>query len=309
MITKEAQDRIMFSNTQYFFNSARNGFEYLLSKLVTDKSKKILMPGYIGESPKEGSGVFDPIRKLNLSYEFYKLKPDLSVDTDDFFYKIKNNNIKVALIIHYFGFPQKDIELIATKCKELDILLIEDCAHSLQSSFNFIRLGNFGDFSFNSIHKLLATQDGGILQINDRKFISLFSDVNENMSKDTMEIYLNTDIIQTSLLRRKNYNSYLDKLNYNSNLFEILYPELNEGVIPLNFPILIKNYNREKYYYELIDKGVITVSLYYQMISEILKENFPLSYDISNRILNLPVHQDITEADIEKIVSVLNNDH
>lgn len=306
MITKEAEDKRMFINTQYFYNSARYGFEYLLSKLFTDKSQKILMPGYIGESAKEGSGVFDPIRNLNLNFEFYRLNSNLSIDIDDFTNKIKNNNIKVALIIHYFGFPQKDIQCIVNQCKELNVLLIEDCAHSLHSSFQSTKLGNFGDFSFSSIHKLIATQDGGILQINNEKYLSLISKSSENISEDTLDVYRNTDVIQTSLIRRKNYNLYLDKLNSQSGLFDILYAKLEEGVVPLNFPILIKNYSREKYYYELIDKGIITVSLYYSMISELSKAEFPISYDISSKILNLPVHQDITESDIDQIVKVLN---
>ena len=110
--------------------------------------------------------------------------------------------------------------------------------------------------------------------------------------------YVRTDFETVSSIRRENYNRYLEALSWGSHYFDMLFPELPYGVVPLNFPIIVKNYNREKLYYELIDKGVITVSLYYQMIAELRKEDFGISYSISNAILNFPVHQDIDAEDV-----------
>ena len=41
-----------------------------------------------------------------------------------------------------------------------------------------------------------------------------------------------------------------------------------------------------------------TVSLYYQLIKELNIEDFPISFNVSKEILNLPVHQDIEFEDI-----------
>lgn len=48
-----------------------------------------------------------------------------------------------------------------------------------------------------------------------------------------------------------------------------------------------------------INKKIETTSLYYRIIEQIDRKKFPVSYYISNHILNLPIHQDITIKDIE----------
>jgi len=301
MITKEASIKTQCCKKQLFFDSARRGFEYLLKKIMTDVSSVILMPGYIGESVREGSGVFDPIRHTKVKYEFYKLNKDLSVNMADFRVRIEQPNVKAVLLIHYLGFPQKSLCDIVELCKKRGIILIEDCAHTFTSSFNGKRLGEFGDFSFFSIHKIVPTRAGGILQINNEEYDSLFDLAVENIDSSDLSQLIRTDLEAVSSIRRGNYNRYLDILSWNSPYFDILLPELPSGVVPLNFPIIIKNYSREKLYFELIDRGVITVSLYYQMIAELPKEEFAHSYSISNSILNLPVHQDIDADDIALI--------
>lgn len=276
----------------------------MLKGIMTDESSVILMPGYIGESVREGSGVFDPIRHTGTRYVFYKLNHDLSVNMADFREKIKFPNVKAVLLIHYFGFPQVDVTEIAVLCKKNGILLLEDCAHSLDSRHCGRRLGEFGDFSFFSIHKIVPTKAGGILQINNEEYGSLFDAAIEDIAPADLAQFARTDLEKVSSIRRNNYNRYLDLFD-RSSPFEILFTELPTGVVPLNFPILVKNYSREKLYYELIERGVITVSLYYQMIAELPKEEFCISYSISNSILNLPVHQDIQFEDIEEIVQQL----
>ncbi len=301
MITKEASIKTNCCKKQLFFDSARRGFEYLLEKIMIDESSVILMPGYIGESVREGSGVFDPIRHTKMNYMFYKLNRDLSIDMEDFVVKIKSPNIKAVLLIHYFGFPQANLCDIVDLCKKRGVILIEDCAHTITSNFNGRRLGEFGDFSFFSIHKIVPSRAGGILQINNEEYNSLFDLSVENIESSDLSQFIRTDLDAVSSIRRENYKRYLDALSWSSPYFDILYPTLQSGVVPLNFPIIIKNYGREKLYFELIDKGVITVSLYYQMIAELPKEEFTLSYSISNSILNLPVHQDIDANDIDLI--------
>tara|TARA_B110001450_G_C17442478_1_gene408502 strand:+ start:324 stop:551 length:228 start_codon:yes stop_codon:yes gene_type:complete len=62
---------------------------------------------------------------------------------------------------------------------------------------------------------------------------------------------------------------------------------------PLNFPIIVKNNLREKLYFFLISEGVETCAMWYELAPEINKNKFPLSYNISNSILNLSTHHDL----------------
>ena len=86
-----------------------------------------------------------------------------------------------------------------------------------------------------------------------------------------------------------------------------MFPELEEGIVPINFPIRVKNYSREKMYFQLMEDGIPLVSLYYQMVEELPREGFPVSYNISDSILNMPTHQCINKNDVLTIVDALNH--
>ena len=306
MITKEAKDKKKCVFQEFFFDSARMGFEYILKNLLSSDDI-ILMPAYIGQSEKEGSGVFDPIRHTHANVLFYELDEHLQVRETKLIEQLALPNIKALLLIHYFGFPQKSIFTLKAICEQRNIVLIEDCAHSLQSSIDGIKLGTIGDVALFSLHKLIATQNGGVVKINNERYASLLEQEAENISYEDLLQYSKTDISATSVLRIKNYHLYLDGLSNNSPFFDAMFPNLENGVVPLNFPILIKNYDRFTMYNELIDKGFITVSLYYRLIDELERDLYPTSFALSDTILNLPVHQDTSEEDIKRLVDCLNN--
>ena len=307
MITKGSFNKMNCAKNQLFLNSARHGFELLLKRTFKNSSDTILMPGYIGESAKEGSGVFDPIRETKVNYEFYKVNHDLSVDLDDIKEKLEHQHVKAILLIHWFGFPQKCVFELSELCKQKGIYLIEDCAHTFSSTYKGVKLGCIGDFALYSIHKILTTENGGILQVNNIGDLSMFKGDVENIDKKDLLQYAKTDMSMIAKKKLANYQTYLDALDKNSQLFDIIYPELEEGVVPNNFPVYIKNYDRFQLYNELDALGIPTVVLYYRMIEELDKKLFPISYQIADTILNLPIHQDIEKEDVLHICDVLNH--
>ena len=77
---------------------------------------------------------------------------------------------KGIMIVHLAGLPCK-INLIKKLAKKNRLFLIEDCAHSIESTYNKIPLGNFGItgcFSFYST-KNLTTGEGGMIISNNKK--------------------------------------------------------------------------------------------------------------------------------------------
>ena len=92
---------------------------------------------------------------------FYDICPDLSVDPDALRHKL-NANVKVVLVINYFGFLQPHLSEIKRMCSERGVVLIEDCAHSLLTD----GAGTAGDLSIFSYRKLLPVPDGGGLRNN-----------------------------------------------------------------------------------------------------------------------------------------------
>jgi dTDP-4-amino-4,6-dideoxygalactose transaminase len=306
MISKEATIKNNFGKSILFANSARSCFEHLLRNLTFAKDEIILMPSYIGETDTEGSGVFDPVRKTGVNYIFYELEADLSINLNDFQQKISSGKVKAVLVIHYFGFCQLQINAVKALCKKNNVFLIEDCAHSLYSLNHRMKPGSYGDFSFYSIHKLLPTTDGGFLHAKNNSVEISEIDIRKKISLETLESYCTISLEKTSEIRIKNYNYYLELLPEVSGKMSIMFPKLPKGIVPLNFPILIHSNKREKVYFKLIDAGIITCALYYRLIPEINKKIFPLSYEISEKILNLPVHQDTKKSDVLFIARNLN---
>ena len=74
---------------------------------------------------------------------------------------------KAIIVVHLYGMPAK-IEAIVTISKKYEIILIEDSAESLGSSFKAKKCGSFGDYgilSFNG-NKIITTSGGGALICN-----------------------------------------------------------------------------------------------------------------------------------------------
>ena len=66
-----------------------------------------------------------------------------------FITELENPKDCVFLLTHIGGWVNPDIKRIAKLCKEYDVILIEDCAHSLGSLLNGEHTGLFGDASPN----------------------------------------------------------------------------------------------------------------------------------------------------------------
>jgi len=59
---------------------------------------------------------------------------------------------KVLFVYHQYGFPQ-DMDKILEFAKDKNLIVIEDCAHTLNSYYKGKRLGTFGDFTIHSFSK------------------------------------------------------------------------------------------------------------------------------------------------------------
>jgi len=297
MISKKQSFNETFQKNIYFLNRGRDALAIILKILNLNQKQGILLPSYIGWSPNEGSGVFDPIETDNIYYSFYKLNRDLSPDKEDFIRKIKDKKIKAVMIIHYFGFPQSDFLCLLKICKHHNKVVIEDCAHVL---FGSSGLGSYGEYSFYSLHKFLPMDEGAILQINDN--LSYRDKIWDNISRENLLTLSKFDINKICRVRRENYEYLRTKIPTIDNV-KPFYGYLCSDVVPLNFPILVKD--RDNAYKALLEKGIETVSLYHTLIPQITKKEFPNSHWISNYILNLPIHEGITKKDIDVMVKVL----
>lgn len=72
---------------------------------------------------------------------------------------------KAVIVVHFAGYPCKDIEKIAKLCKDRGIGLIEDTAHAPGASLNGKACGTWGDFGCFSFfsNKNLSIGEGGMV--------------------------------------------------------------------------------------------------------------------------------------------------
>lgn len=304
MISKSAENPLGCSQNLLFTCNARAAWGHIIESFGDLARPRILLPSYIGYTEREGSGVFDPVKKRDAIYEFYKLNDKLEINLDEFEKIIKEKTINIALIIHYFGFCQNQMQQIKQICHSNNVVLVEDCAHAFRLNFKDETVGTYGDYSFYSIHKFIATPSGGILKVNTNKINLRPLEDSQRASRDVLEQLIKTDLKRVTEIRRQNFASYKSFLVEHAD-FEPMYYLKTEDV-PQTYPIRVKNSRRENLYFYLMENQIPTIALYYRLIDEIKENLYPESFRLSREILNLPVHQDITTGDIEIICKKIN---
>lgn len=93
----------------------------------------------------------------------------LTISPDDILKKISAQT-RAVVVVHHGG-NACYIDEIQKICHDHQLILVEDCAHSLGASFNDRLLGTFGDiacFSFNPA-KNISTGDGGMLVVQSEE--------------------------------------------------------------------------------------------------------------------------------------------
>ncbi len=290
-ITKKQELVDNYKIYSYYFDSARESFEYILTHNL--KCKTILLPAYIGYSINEGSGIFDPVKNANSKYKFYNLDINMNINLNSIYSLIDTNPNSILLLVHYYGFIDQNIDEIKQYAKKNQVTLIEDCAHAYFTFFNNFNMDS--DYYIFSLHKMFPYANGGLL-----------------ISKKELSLNLNTkynlfeyNLYEISQKRILNYNYLKDKLNNISDI-GILHNVLNNN-IPQTFPLLITSERlRDKLYFTLNDKGFGAVSLYHQLINEIDLIHYENEFFLSSHILNLPIHQDVTFSSIDEMANLIN---
>lgn len=303
MITRAATDVENCMNRWRYTTSARAAWESILRSLQFGPNQSVLLPGYIGISKREGSGLFDPVEHTRAPFSFYPLGPRLEIDLDMIEDRLRTQEHPLMLAAHYFGFPHAHMLDLKALCQRYGTILVEDCAHVPGPLGTGTGLGNYGDMAFYSLHKMLPVRHGGVLCVNESHLQMPGASREEELDTETLSLLLKADWNVISRTRRGNYEFLLKELASTEGL-ELMY-ELPADVVPHDFPVIIQNGKREALYFALMDMGLPTTALYYEMIPALLPSEHPNSHALSRSILNLPVHQDTTKEDLLEMTRAL----
>lgn len=80
---------------------------------------------------------------------------------------------KVLWVYHQYGFPQH-MDAIVKTAREQNLIVIEDCAHAIDSYYHGKRLGTIGDFGILSFSKFVPSLMGGAILTRDPKARDFF---------------------------------------------------------------------------------------------------------------------------------------
>lgn len=112
----------------------------------------------------------------------------------------------------------------------------------------------------------------------------------------------NEDFRNIIICRRKNYRRIEQRLK--SRLKEVfVFPELPEGVCPLCFPIFVEQ--RDVIVSKLNERG-IEMFVFGRLLHPMVRDNaFPAARYLADSIMGLPVHQQLSDQEIDTLSNVL----
>jgi dTDP-4-amino-4,6-dideoxygalactose transaminase len=298
MISKIAVNPTNFRRQLVMYNRARDGFSAYLKYINISDDESVLLPAYIGWSAREGSGVFDPVKKRGAKYSFYEMDEFLNIDLDSLQSSFEKRKVKLFVIIHFFGFVDPCYAEAIEMARSFGVKVLEDEAHSFYTNFVGGVTGIMGDASIFSLHKMFPIECGGMLSITD----SEEEIVAEEVDFVFPVVY---DFPKIARKRVENFLLIAELLEEHSDKITIMKPCLKVGEVPQTYPILIKTVSRDKLYEKMNEAGFGVVSLYHTMIDLISESEYPISHFVAKRILNLPVHQDADAIQIKAMVKTL----
>ncbi len=147
----------------YLTNSGRSALYLILQSLDIKQGDDILIQAFTCNA------VVNPILWSKANPVYVDIGDDYNIDANDLEKKITKNS-KAIIVQHTFGIPAQ-IENIIKIARKHNLILIEDCAHSLGQELKGKKLGTFGDVSFFSFgrDKIISCVYGGAILVKNEE--------------------------------------------------------------------------------------------------------------------------------------------
>ncbi|APS39304.1 DegT/DnrJ/EryC1/StrS family aminotransferase [Salegentibacter sp. T436] len=234
---------------------------------------------------------------------------------------------KAILATHVFGNPCNvdEIEKIAQKYK---LKVIYDAAHSYGVKYREKSIFNYGDISTCSFHatKLFHTGEGGAMFCNDEKLNhELFYSHNfgHNGPEDFHGVGINAKMSELQAAMGISVLPYLTKIieerkriitfyNYNLNFSQIRRLLIRKNTLwnYSYYPIIFPSEKKLLKVKEILNKENIFPRRYFypslNTLNYVKNEPMPISENIANTVLCLPVYYSLGDDKLTKIISIIN---
>lgn len=228
--------------------------------------------------------------------------------------------------VHVFGNPC-DVEAIEVLARKYDLKVIYDAAHAFATKYKGESILNWGDISILSFHatKLFHTIEGGAIIINDdtlcekvRKMINfgisgpesieclgINAKMNEIQAAMGLSLLDNMDAV---IARRKELSELYDA-KLSGNVVSQRWKD-NASCNHTYYPILLKNGTlREKVQTALYENNIFSRRYFYPSLDTLdfisVNQHAPISRDIADRILCLPLYAELSDIDCSNIADII----
>lgn len=258
------------------------------------------------------------------------VEPDIktyNINPDSIEEKITSKT-KAIMVVHLYG-QAVQMEKIWKIAKKYNLKIIEDSAQAHGAIYQENRTGNLGDasgFSFYPGKNLGCMGDGGAVTTNDEELFNKIKAIaNYGSDRKYHHIYKGVnsrlDEIQAAVLdiklkhldsdnnKRREISKYYRENIKNSKL---ILPETYDEKSHVWHIFAVRTKNRDEFQKYLTEKGIQTIIHYptpphkQGAYKEWNNLSFPITEEIHNTILSLPISPVMTDSEIEKVVEVVN---
>lgn len=317
------------------FELARQGLRWGVERLGVGPGDEILAPAY-----HHGSEI-EALSATGALVRFYEATETLAPDPDELD-ALTSARTSALHLVHPLGFPQ-DSRRWRAWCDERRLALIEDAAQAWLSSRDGVPVGSVGDLAIFSLYKSVGAPDGGAVVSRDAAEVSPgaerlgLGDVarchrrwlrqrglpaprpprSAATQVDPVDDFAVGNVlagpcrIGAFLLRRDIYADVAGRRRSNyARLLERLGPivprpfdELPAGASPFAFPVEVDR--KSELILHLDAAGIESLDLWRHPHPSLPVGDFPAAAHRRDRIAGLPVHQDLSTADIERIAGTV----
>lgn len=258
------------------------------------------------------------------------VEPDIktyNINPDSIEEKITTKT-KAIMVVHLYG-QAVQMEKIWKIAKKYNLKIIEDSAQAHGAIYQENRTGNLGDasgFSFYPGKNLGCIGDGGAVTTNDEELFNKIKAIaNYGSDRKYHHIYKGVnsrlDEIQAAVLdiklkhldsdnnKRREISKYYRENIKNSKL---ILPDTYDEKSHVWHIFAVRTQNRDEFQKYLTEKGIQTIIHYptpphkQGAYKEWNNLSFPITEEIHNTILSLPISPVMTDSEIEKVVEVVN---
>jgi dTDP-4-amino-4,6-dideoxygalactose transaminase len=252
--------------------------------------------------------------------------------------------VRALVVVHYAGVPCRLDELQEVLDRYPGVSLIEDNAHGLYGRHRGRPLGSFGRFATQSFHatKNFSCGEGGALLVNDPADVDrarvlydkgtnrrafMLGQVDKYSWVDTGSSFGLSDVLAAHLLgqleqadriqegRSRICARYRESLAGVADAHQLRLPHVPETADPayhMFYVLLPDRASRDRVLSSMNADGVRAVFHYVPLHSSVAGRRFaaipaecPVTDDISGRLLRLPLHLSLSDADVDRVVEAL----